>query len=609
VWLREEYPWGPAEALYRPGGAPDAILVAAYPAARFWGELLGVLRLFLTGLAFAVAAALAAAVFRGVRAGRIGFHKRLKHRLIASFILISVVPLFLLAFYSESGMVERVRSDLEERARLELDTVSELIRKGVEIDEQLSGQIQDPTPGLTVDKLRKIVDSQDLREKAAALGVEWDLYHAGEEGPDPRLRFSSRMEALDAGLIASRMPGETFRSLVLGGEGYGFDLAQRGDLLVARGCKRLLGRDLDTVAVLAVTRFVPGWMADAEIARGVSLTLTLYLLSLIAVGFVGLVLARRIAQPLERLTEATRAVAGGDLAVRVRIASGDEIGDLVEAFNTMTAQLQESREKLVRAEKESAWREMARQIAHEIKNPLTPMKLSAQHILRAHADRSEKFDTILREGLRRITEQIEALGRIAQDFSDFAKFPKRTLVSLDLNSLIAETVRLIAEEALGEGKGPAIAFREDFDPALPPVTADADEMRRVMINLLRNAIQAMADAGGEARVSTRLREMPAAPEASQKRGKTRFLGRKPPEPARFAEVRVADTGPGFPPEMMGQLFQPYFSTKSGGTGLGLAICKRAMDDLGGEIAIESESGKGAAVVLRIPLRERSEPCP
>ncbi|MHC4778744.1 MAG: sensor histidine kinase, partial [Planctomycetota bacterium] len=399
-----------------------------------------------------------------------------------------------------------------------------------------------------------------------------------------------------------RLPGDAYRGIYLEGEIYRFDRDSWGGNLIVRGFRRVLDRNYETIGVLSTSLTRPRWMIDAEISREMSLILTLYLLSLILVGFLGLIMARHIAVPLERLNEATQAVAEGDLEHRVDVTSKDEIGDLIDSFNRMTAQLGESREALVLAEKESAWREMARQIAHEIKNPLTPMKLSAQHILKAHGDRSSEFSEILEEGIRRITEQIDALGRIAQEFSDFARFPKRNFETLDLNAHIREAVNLIEGEARGREGGVEIRFEEEYEENIPAVMADADEIRRLMINLLRNAIQAMAESGGRVVVSTKAARKEAKGEKEErKKGKTRVMGstRRMRREMKHVEIRVTDTGPGIPESLRDKLFQPYFSTKSGGTGLGLAICKKAVDELGGEISIESEEGGGTTVTVRL----------
>jgi len=575
-WIREAYPWGSAEVFYAPGPGEATMVSAALPVPTLWGDVLGFLRVFLLGTLATAMVFLVYGLGRSARTGRWEFHRRLKYRLVASFALISIIPIFLLGSYTESETVERIRD--------------------------MRAKLSDAEPGLTADKLEGAMDSKDLRKKAESLGGEWDVYLPGTDETRPHLRFTSRREAVDCQLIPTRLPGSVYENLVLGGDVYRFEREVSGPWLAIRGYRRLLDRDLQTIGVLSNARFQPAWMMEATISREVSLILALYLLSLIAVGFFALFLARRIALPLEKLTEATRAVALGDLEHRVHLDAADEIGDLVDSFNTMTAQLKSGREALIRAEKESAWREMARQIAHEIKNPLTPMSLSAQHILRAHRDRSEKFDGILEKGLARITDQVEALRRIAEEFSDFARFPDRDMKPMDLNPLIHEAVQLIAEEGLDERPEKAIRFEEKYEESLPPVTADVDEIRRVMINLLRNAVQALADSGGSVTVSTGLSGR-AAGSAKKKKGKTRVYGagRKIPKEKAVAEIRIADNGPGIPDGLQDKLFQPYFSTKSGGTGLGLAICKKALDELGGEIEIESEEGAGTTVLVRLPL--------
>jgi signal transduction histidine kinase len=609
-WIREEYPWGKARVLYIPEAERGAWVSAALPVPPVWGNVLGFLRLFLSGVVSAAAGFLAAAFWEGARSGRWGFHRRLKYRLGFSFALISVFPIFLLGYYTESESVNRIWENLKEKARADLDIVMELLQKDVRIVEKIR-ETDDVRPGVTVKRLRMVTASTDFRDKAKALGTEWDFYLPEDGSDELRIEFTSREEVLQSLLIPRRLPAAVHRALVLKQEAYRFDKATWGGYRVIQGYLRVLDRDFKTIGVVATSRSIPAWMVDAMIAREASMILSLYLLSLVLVGFFGLILARHFAAPLERLNVATRAVAEGDLKHRVDITSRDELGDLVESFNRMTAQLEESREALVRAEKESAWREMARQIAHEIKNPLTPMKLSAQHILRAHRDGSGRFEEILQEGIRRITEQIDALGRIAQEFSDFARFPKRDLKPLALNPLVREAVQLIGEEARSAGGRGAIEIEEIYEENIPEVVADEDEIRRLVINLLRNAFQAMAERGGKATVSTRVARVKKEPEGAvePKKGKTRFLGsERKIRKARHVEIRVADTGPGIPESLREKLFQPYFSTKSGGTGLGLAICKKAVDELGGEILIESEEGVGTTVIVRLLFEPEQTGC-
>jgi nitrogen fixation/metabolism regulation signal transduction histidine kinase len=271
----------------------------------------------------------------------------------------------------------------------------------------------------------------------------------------------------------------------------------------------------------------------------------------------------------------------------------------VDSFNRMMEELKDSRHHIIQAEKESAWREMARQIAHEIKNPLTPMRLSASHILKAHRDEHPKFDRILAEGLERIAAQVDALGKIASEFSDFARFPHANIQPNDLNAVVSNAVRLVAEEV--RDADPAVTVKETYGD-LPAVPLDRDEMERAVINVVKNAVQALREEGGTVRVLTRLRGQEKGD--SQRRKATRRVAKterrlRPKD--RVVEIVVTDDGPGIPAEIQPRLFEPYFSTKSGGTGLGLAICKRSITQMGGEIAIDSEEGVGTTVTVRLPV--------
>jgi nitrogen fixation/metabolism regulation signal transduction histidine kinase len=276
------------------------------------------------------------------------------------------------------------------------------------------------------------------------------------------------------------------------------------------------------------------------------------------------------------------------------VESSDEVGELIETFNAMRHQLDESRRKLAQQERELAWREMARQVAHEIKNPLTPMKLSVQHLRRAHREGggggaggdggAGRFAALLDRITGTLIEQIDALTRIANEFSSFARLPSRHLSRLDLNAVIREAAALIGEE---EHAHVALALADD--PL--PVVADREELRRVYINLLKNALQAMLeDERGTVTVRTERR----APRPGATTGAGEWV---------FSAVR--DTGTGIPEEVREKVFQPNFSTKTSGMGLGLAITKKAIEDLQGEIGFETEVGVGTTFFVRLPLAEEA----
>jgi two-component system nitrogen regulation sensor histidine kinase NtrY len=275
------------------------------------------------------------------------------------------------------------------------------------------------------------------------------------------------------------------------------------------------------------------------------------------------------------------------VASAVRGPKGRRMGKVI-VFEDVT--------ELIRSKQLIAWSEMARQVAHEIKNPLTPMKLSAQQLLQSHRDGASDFDTTLEESVSTIVEQIESLRRIAVEFSRFSRMPERKLEIADVNEIL--------EDSLGQYErtvGGSIEIGKMLDRSVPKVKIDRDELKRVFLNLIENAVQAMPRGGKLTVRSLRSWGRPEKPEydfSVTSRGANE-------EPLRgYVEINMADTGGGIPPGNSAQLFEPNFSTKSHGSGLGLAICKGIMDGYGGEIVIESTAGAGTCARVRIPLPEK-----
>jgi signal transduction histidine kinase len=248
---------------------------------------------------------------------------------------------------------------------------------------------------------------------------------------------------------------------------------------------------------------------------------------------------------------------------------------------------------------------MARQVAHEIKNPLTPMKQMLQQ-LTATSKSDPRFAAEMIEPTAKVVlEQIDTLARIASDFAAFARFPPRTLVSVDVNDVLRSVALLYAG---GESASPAAARVEtELGPDLPPVRWDRDELRRVFVNLVANAVEAVhpgepgdrATAAAPRRVRVVIRSRRGGLPGASSRPATS-------QGDDGVVVTVADDGVGIAPEHMPRLFQPDFSTKTHGTGLGLAIVKRILADLGGDIRVESEPGKGTTVSIWLPIERRGE---
>ena len=291
---------------------------------------------------------------------------------------------------------------------------------------------------------------------------------------------------------------------------------------------------------------------------------------LIAVAWTFLI-AKRTTSPILELQRCARRVADGDLDAQVDIRSKDELGALAADFNEMTRRLKEQQARIIKAEKDAAWREMARQIAHDIKNPLTPIMLSIDLLERARRENAPKHEEIFERTMGLVKRQVEHLRRIAGDFYEFTGGRKPRLECLDVAELLEEVLHLHDAWAVELGVD---VQREGVGRH---VWADPDKLRRVLVNLASNALQAMPQ-GGALYVEI-------AAEGEQVR------------------VSFRDTGVGISAEVRAHLFEPYFTTKSEGTGLGLAISKRVIEEMGGEIELtsaEGERGTGTIATVRLP---------
>jgi signal transduction histidine kinase len=279
--------------------------------------------------------------------------------------------------------------------------------------------------------------------------------------------------------------------------------------------------------------------------------------------------AARVTRPMHRLADSAGRVAAGDWNTTVDVSSADEIGTLARAFNRMTGELVAQREHLVQAERVAAWRELARRLAHELKNPLFPLQITVENMLRARDRHPEQFDEVFREGTATLLAELAQLKQIVGRFSDFAKMPAPEIQPVEFNALVMDTLKLFAGQ-LAQARVQAVT---DLDAAVRIVPADPEQMTRVLRNLVLNAIDAMPE-GGTLTVRT----------AALAGG---------------VRLEISDTGQGLTPEECARLFTPYYTTKTHGTGLGLAIVQSVVSDHGGRISVESEKGKGST--FRIEL--------
>jgi two-component system, NtrC family, nitrogen regulation sensor histidine kinase NtrY len=277
----------------------------------------------------------------------------------------------------------------------------------------------------------------------------------------------------------------------------------------------------------------------------------------------------RITRPVKRLAESARKVAAGNWGATVEVVSEDEIGQLAHAFNRMTHELVEQRDRLVQSERVAAWRELARRLAHELKNPLFPLQITVENMRRAREQYPEQFDEVFREGSSTLLAELANLKQIISRFSDFAKMPAPAMQQVQLNELASETAKLFTPQ-LAQAN---IVARTELDPHLRRIMADPEQLARVLRNLTLNAIDAMPH-GGTLTIRTITHET-------------------------GVRLEVADTGQGLTPEECERLFTPYYTTKTHGTGLGLAIVQSVVSDHRGRISVVSEPGKGSS--FRIDL--------
>ncbi|HLL01502.1 MAG TPA: ATP-binding protein [Myxococcaceae bacterium] len=282
----------------------------------------------------------------------------------------------------------------------------------------------------------------------------------------------------------------------------------------------------------------------------------------------GLLMARRITRPVEALTEGARRVGEGARDVQVTLKASGEVGELVRAFNHMTSELRSTTERLVASERIAAWQEVARRLAHEIKNPLTPIQMSLETLLAAQSAQDARFPTLFRDSAAVVLEEVDRLRRIVDEFSRFARLPKPQLSPVDLGELAQSVLALYATPPEG------ITLLPSLQTGVVAL-ADRDQLTQVLVNLVKNAEEAMAGKGGSVRVRVKGSDA-------------------------HAIVEVEDSGPGIPPEHRARIFEPYFTTKEGGTGLGLAIAARILQEHGGKLEVGGEPGEGARFSVVLP---------
>jgi signal transduction histidine kinase len=508
------------------------------------------LRFFFLGLA----AAMAVLLVITLASGKASVRKPLwsfSNRVYASFLAVALVPLLLYTVFTrnlfDSLFTERFVEDAAIHSSYARGLMEAfLIIQGIEVSPYLA-------------------PSEDL-----ALWISSTLSNDVILYGDAVLLASSRREFFDSGLLPEILDGEAYQALVY----------ERKPFFTQR--TRLGGYSFQTLTVpydfKNTTLFISlPFPFEKEQLTKATQEIVEFLVLLSAFFFTLVILLSRgiksmIIVPVRKLLAGTREVGLGNLEVTIEHRSRDEMMTLIDGFNTMIRNLKAHEQELAEMSKKVAWTEMARKVAHEIKNPLTPIQLSAEHVLKVYEDKRGDLDKALKESMSYIISEVENLRRIAQEFMEIARDTTVRKEPVDLRVLLEETLqpyrRLLAERI----RFKVVAEGSDFR-----ASGDAAKLKTAFRNIIANAIEAISQQG-EVALS---------------------IGRK----GRVFTISVRDSGPGMSKETVDRIFDLYFSTKDAGTGLGLPITKKIVEEHGGTIRVASEPGEGTTVVIDLPAGE------
>ncbi|MDY0343132.1 MAG: ATP-binding protein [Lentimicrobium sp.] len=391
--------------------------------------------------------------------------------------------------------------------------------------------------------------------------------------PDGSLLSSSRPQIFDQGIKSPLMSQQAFielsghkRTRYLTNENIGHYQYLSAYLPFRNSDNKL-------IAYINLPYFARQQELREEISSFLVAFLNIYiLLTVFAIG-IALLVGIYFTRPLQLIRNRFSSIKFGVPNEQIEYNRNDELGDLIKEYNFMIDKLAESAEQLARSERESAWREMARQVAHEIKNPLTPMKLSIQHLFKSYRENAPDWHKRLESTTRTLIFQIDSLSDIATAFSDFAKLPQAHIEKIDLTATLLEVMRLFKDLPSIQ-----IVFNQDREPRW--IMADEKQLTRLFVNLIKNAVQAIPT-GRDGVISIILTRVD-----------------------QFYRVEIADNGSGMAPEEQIKVFSPNFTTKSGGMGLGLAMARNIVTSLGGEITFKSHLNEGTSFYVELPVADQ-----
>lgn len=393
--------------------------------------------------------------------------------------------------------------------------------------------------------------------------------------PDGSIYNSSQQDIFTKNLLSYQMDPVAFHAIANLKQELVYRTEKIGNLEY-RAAYMPVMKDEDLVAIIGLPYYAEKTNSRKDIGTFMGRLLNVYVVIFIIAGIVTFYLTGQITNPLVRLSRQMQGVKLGQKNEKLSWETQDEIGDLIEEYNKMLAELEHSADLLAKSEREGAWREMAKQVAHEIKNPLTPMKLQIQFLQRAYKSRPEDVGPLLKRTAYTLIEQIDGLTRIASDFSNFAKMPTANNEHLILNNIVKSVFQLFSKEE-------NIKLSLTLPTEDCPIYADKDQTVRVLNNIIKNAIQAITFAVDYYRD-----------------GAVDILLERQGE---IALVSIKDNGTGIPDDKVDKVFVPNFTTKNSGTGLGLAMSKNIVEAAGGKIYFETTVNVGTTFYVELPITE------
>jgi signal transduction histidine kinase len=470
-------------------------------------------------------------------------NERFRNRIIDSYMIASLAFLVILTIATHLIMQRQQRNQVEQQVLETLDQLSE-----------------------TLDSDLSTLSDQQLLRLSSPFEVDALLYHKAQ------LKHTTYPEMVEQGLFASLIPYDVFHQLFTEQQKQTVHLQplpdEQNDISLLYSYQRLSN---DSNWVLAIPSLLDRSRINDEIVQTITYLLVIYIFIFGLFMFSAAIIARELTRPLLYFQSGLKRISEGKLDTTIPVTTQDEIGSLAHAYNVMVYKLKDLQKELAEAERQAAWTEMARQVAHEIKNPLTPMKLQIQHLKRLIGSGQytlEELKPKANQITSNLVDQMQSLSNIASDFSRFAKPFKSDLQKLDLNKLLKDIDQLYEHDE-------RIHIEADLAQVELPVLAAEDELKRVFINLVKNASEAMPHGGVIILRSYKHKEQ--------------------------AFVDVVDNGKGISEDHKAKIFVPNFSTKTSGTGLGLAISKKIIEAHHGEIDFASVPGSGTTFTIEIPL--------